>query len=57
MRFLGLLTLGARVTVVEFVCVSVCKSPLTSGASVHPVNTVAYSMDNEGPKICKTASF
>ena len=37
------------------VCVSVClsvKSHLTSGASVHPENTVTYSADNEGQTVC-----
>ena len=37
------------------VCLSVClsvKSHLTSGASVHPENTVAYSAGNGGKKIC-----
>ena len=37
------------------VCLSVClsvKSHLTSGASVHPENTVVYSAGNEGQKIC-----
>ena len=33
------------------VCVSV-KSHLTSGASVHPENTVTYSAGNGGQKIC-----
>ena len=32
-------------------CVSV-KSHLTSGASVHPENTVTYSASNEGQNIC-----
>ena len=49
-----------RVTVVVLsVCVSVClsvclsvKSHLTSGASVHPENTVTYSAGNGGQKIC-----
>ena len=46
------------------VCVSVClsvKSHLTSGASVRPENTVAYSAGNGGQKICggffETAPF
>ena len=37
------------------VCVSVClsvKSHLTSGASVHPENTVTYSAGNGGQKFC-----
>ena len=37
------------------VCVSVClsvKSHVTSGASVCPENTVAYSAGNGGQKIC-----
>ena len=53
-----------RVTVVGSVCVSVClsvKSHLTSGASVRPENTVAYSAGNGGQKICgvffETAPF
>ena len=37
------------------------KSNLTSGASVCPENTVTYSADNKGPKICgvfsETAPF
>ena len=36
-------------------CLSVClsvKSHLTSGASVHPENSVTYSTGNRGPKIC-----
>ena len=50
-----------RVTVVGLcVCLSV-KSHLTSGSSVHPENTVTYSADNEGQKICgffsETAPF
>ena len=40
-----------RVTVVGSVCVSV-KSPLTSGVSVHPENTVTYSASSKGQKIC-----
>ena len=50
---------AARVTVVGFVCVSVClcvclsvKSHLTYGASVRPENAVTYSRGNEGQKIC-----
>ena len=46
------------------VCVSVClcvKSHLTSGASVHPENTVTYSAGNGGQNICgvffETAPF
>ena len=36
-------------------CLSVClsvKSHLTSGVSVRPENTVVYSADNGGQKIC-----
>ena len=33
-------------------CVSVCLSHLTSGVSVRPENTVAYSVGNRGQKIC-----
>ena len=43
----------ARVTVVGFVCVSVClsvKSHLTYGASVRSENAVTYSASNEGQK-------
>ena len=39
----------------SWVSVSVCqsvKSHLTSGASVHPENTVTYSAGNGGQKIC-----
>ena len=39
----------------SWVCVSVCvsvKSHITYGASVHPENTVTYSVGNEGQKIC-----
>ena len=46
---------AARVTVVGFVCLSVClsvKSHLTYGASVRPENAVTYSAGNEGQKIC-----
>ena len=46
---------AARVTVLGHVCVCVCvsvKSHLTSGASVRPENTVAYSAGNGGQKIC-----
>ena len=42
-----------RVTVVGSVCVSVClsvKSHLTSGVSVCPENTLAYSAGNRGQK-------
>ena len=43
------------------VCVSVCLSHLTSGASVRPENTVVYSVGNGGKKICgvffETAPF
>ena len=57
-----------RVAVVGSVClctcVSVClsvKSHLTSGASVHPENTVVYSAGNGGKKNCgvffETAPF
>ena len=38
------------------VCVCVClsvKSHLTSGASVRPENTVTYSAENRGQKICR----
>ena len=42
---------AVRVTVCVCVCLSV-KSHLTSGASVHPENTVVYSVGNGGPKIC-----
>ena len=34
------------------VCLSVCKSHLTYGASVRPENAVTYSAGNEGQKIC-----
>ena len=34
------------------VCVSVCLSHLTYGASVRPENAVTYSAGNEGQKIC-----
>ena len=46
---------AVRVTVVGFICVSVClsvKSHLTYGASVRPENAVTYSVGNEGQKIC-----
>ena len=50
---------AARVTVVSWVCLSVClcvcvsvKSHLTYGASVRPENAVTYSAGNEGQKIC-----
>ena len=36
-------------------CVCMClsvKSHLTSGASVHPENTVTHSVGDEGQKIC-----
>ena len=33
-------------------CLSVCKSHLTSGASVRPENTVTYSAGSGGRKIC-----
>ena len=39
------------------VCLSVCLSHLTSGASVHPENTVVYSAGNAGQTICETARF
>ena len=46
---------------VSWVCVSVCVSNLTSGASVRPEITVTYSAGNEGQKICgffsETAPF
>ena len=55
---------AARVTVLGRVCLSVClsvKSHLTSGASVRPENTVAYSAGNGGQNICgvffETAPF
>ena len=31
----------------------ICKSHLTSGASVHPENTVAHSAGNIGQNICR----
>ena len=37
------------------VCLSVClsvKGHLTSGASVRPENTIAYSVGNKGQNIC-----
>ena len=44
---------AATVTVVGFsVCLSVCLSHLTYGASVRPENAVTYSAGNEGQKIC-----
>ena len=45
---------AARVTVVGFVCLSVCllSHILTYGASVRPENAVTYSAGNEGQKIC-----
>ena len=51
---------AARVTVLGSVCLSV-KSHLTSGVSVHPKNTVVYSVGNGGQNICvvffETAPF
>ena len=44
-----------RVTVVWSVCLYVCvsvKLHLISGASVHPENTVTYSVGNGGQNIC-----
>ena len=38
-----------------YVCLSV-KSHLTSGGSVHPENSVMYSVDNGSQKICKVFS-
>ena len=35
-----------------WVCVSVCLSHLTFGASVRPENAVTYSAGNEGKNIC-----
>ena len=60
LQCIHLLTLGAHAQrglqyLVVCVCVSVClsiKSHLTSGASVHPENTVAYSAGNGGQNIC-----
>ena len=50
-----------RVTVVGSVCLCVCLSHLTSGASVRPENSVTYSTGNRGQKICgvfsETAPF
>ena len=53
---------AARVTVLGHVCVCLSvKSHLTSGASVCPENTVAYSAGNGGQNICgvffKTGPF
>ena len=42
---------AARVTVVGFVCLSVCLS-LPYGASICPENAVTYSAGNEGQNIC-----
>ena len=51
-----------RVTVVGSVCLCLSvKSPLTSGASVRPENSVTYSTGNRGQKYCgvfsETAPF
>ena len=40
------------VTVVGYVCMCVCVSLFTSGASVRPENTVTYSAGNRGQNIC-----
>ena len=42
---------AARVTVV-ILCVCVCKSHLTSGASTRPENAITYSAGIEDQKIC-----
>ena len=54
-----LLTLGAHAQegYCSWDCLSLCvcvsvKSHIASGASVRPENTLTYSADNEGQKIC-----
>ena len=42
--------MSRRVTVVGSVCICLLLKKLTSGASVRPENTVAYSAGNDGQK-------